>query len=766
MLNSKVQKRSCRLGMIAGFIIIKFLALMLMPVVVTAQSGSLFRVLVFSDEDGLPVAGANVVLYKIADGEAGDIASVDITNRDGFSEIRNIEAGSYLLNVTFIGFETFEEALTFESGDRKERRVYLSLSVEILEDLLVEGERALAAGEVGIRRISSEQISRIPTPSPGGDLASYLQTVPGVVSSGDRGGELFIRGGTPDQNLVMVDNLPIIKPFHISNMFSSFSDEVISSVELYAGGFPAEYLGNTSSVIDAHLKPGNMREIKSSAAVSPVIHSLHVEGPLQRDRKSLMVHARKSDIHRYGKRLTGEPVPYNFYDIVSRYTYQGDNISCYVTGVYTSDDGLINPERNREQFWSNRVLGSRCLYYDTSLDNIIEFTAGYTGFRSSEGPQGVVERSSNVDLYYVFIDMQRMLLNQNINYGFRLNYGIYNSVIDERFTNLDSFKSTQPVARFYISTEMELHEKVTIQPGFGTQLSTNRNISFEPRFRVLYLPDGTNRRELSLALGKYNQLFSGIRDERDAGTVFTVLKPVDVNDPLPASRHVIASYKERFGSRFIGNIESYYINHQYIPVSKWTPEARLELETALADGLSYGIDLRIEYTRDPLYISLGYGLSKTEYEANSDDLNAWIDQPVFAFSPPHDQRHTFSALLSYELAGFIAGARWYYGSGRPFTQVTGFDMVLNVPSQNPLQHAGTARTSFSEPYGARQPVQHQLDISVKRSFQLYENISLTAEAGTINTYNRNNIFYLDLNTLQRIDQTPFMPYFSLKTTFN
>jgi len=766
LLNSKVQKRSCRLGMIAGFIIIKFLALMLMPVVVTGQSGSLFRVLVFSDEDGLPVAGANVVLYKIADGEAGDIASVDITNRDGFSEIRNIEAGSYLLNVTFIGFETFEEALTFESGDRKERRVYLSPSVEILDDLLVEGERALAAGEVGIRRISSEQISRIPTPSPGGDLASYLQTVPGVVTAGDRGGELFIRGGTPDQNLILVDNLPIIKPFHISNLFSAFSDEAIGSVEMYAGGFPAEYLGNTSSVIDVQLKSGNMREIRGNAAISPVIHSLHLEGPLERDRKSLMVHARKSDIHRYGERLTGKPVPYNFYDVVSRYTYQGDNISCYATGVYTSDSGLINPERSREQYWSNRVLGSRCLYYDTSLDNIIEFTAGYTGYRSSEGPHGIAERTSNIDQFYVHIDMQRILLSQNINYGFRMNYGVYNSLIDERFTNFDSFKSTQPVARIYISTEMELHEKLTVQPGIGTQLSTNKNISFEPRFRLLYLPGESNRRELSLALGKYNQLVSGIRDERDAGTVFTVLKPVDVNDPLPVSMHVIASYRERIGSRFIGNIESYYISHQFIPVSKWTPEARLELDTALADGMTWGIDLSMEYDMNSIYISLGYGWSKTRYEASSDDLEAWIDQPVFAFSPPHDQRHTFSALLSYELAGFTTGVRWYYGSGRPFTQVTGFDMVLNVPSQNPLQHAGTARTSFSEPYGARQPVQHQLDISVKRSFQLYENVFLTAEAGTINTNNRNNIFYLDLNTLQRIDQTPFMPYFSLKTAFN
>lgn len=752
--------------MFAWHIIINLLILILMPAVVTGQDGSLLRIIVYSDDDGLPLAGANVVLYEITDGESGDAVYIDVTNRDGFSEIRSIESDSYILTVSYIGFRAYTEEVTFENSDRKDRRIYLSPLTEMLEDLVVEGERALAAGEVGIRRISSEQISRIPTPSPGGDLASYLQTVPGVVSSGDRGGELFIRGGTPDQNLVLVDNLPIIKPFHISNMFSSFSDEVIGSVELYAGGFPAEYLGNTSSVIDVQLKSGNMREIRGSAAISPVIHSLHLEGPLQKDRKSLMVHARKSDIHRYGNRLTGESVPYNFYDIVSRYTYQGDNTSCNVSGVYTADSGLINPDRNREQFWSNRVLGGRCLYYDTSLDNIIEFTAGYTGYRSSEGPKGVTERSSNVDQFYVFIDMQRLLLDQTINYGFRLNYGIYNSEIDDRFTNLDSFKSIQPVARFYVSTEMNLHNKLTIQPGFGTQLSTNSSISFEPRFRLLYLPDGTNRRELSLALGKFNQLFSGVRDERDAGSVFTVLKPVDVNDPLPTSMHGIVSYKERFGSRFVGNIESYFISHQYIPVSKWTPEARLELETALADGTSYGIDLRIEYNKDPLYISLGYGLSKTEYEANSVDLNAWIDQPVFAYSPPHDQRHTFSAMLSYEMAGFIAGARWYYGSGRPFTQATGFDMVVNVPSQNPLQHAGTAQTWFSEPFGGRQPEQHQLDISVRRSFQLYENINLIAEVGTINTYNRKNIFYLDLYTLQRIDQTPFMPYFSLKTTFN
>lgn len=738
-----------------------------LPAHVNGQDTSLLRVFVFSDDDGTSVSGANVLMYDLDDEQQeSELVDAGVSDRDGFAEFRGIQPGRYLIKIRFIGFETHEETITLRNGDRKEIRAFLKTSVEQFDDIVIEAQRELSTGEVGIRRVSVTDISRIPTPSPAGDLASYLQTVPGVVSVGDRGGELFIRGGTPDQNVVLVDNLPIIKPFHISNLFSAFSDQTVRNVDLYAGGFPAEYLGGTSSVIDVQLRPGNMREFGGGAAISPVIASMQIEGPLEKDRTSLLINGRISTIDRFGETFSGEKISYDFYDIVSRYTYQGDDISCNVTGIYTSDEGLINPGRDLQQSWSNRVLGSRCLYHDVSLENTIEFTFGYTGYSSSEGPENQMARSSKTDQFYANVDLEKEVFGQLINYGFGINYKEYRTTIDERFTNLESFKLSVPSGRLYVSTEIDLNDKITAEPGIGSQLSSNNSLSLEPRLRINYQPDGTNKQEFSIALGRYNQLFSGISDQRDAGTVFTVLKPVDNEEPLPTAVHGLAAYQEKLGNWFTANVESYIKNHKNIPIPKWSPEARLELETALANGLAYGFDVRMEYESPRFFAVLGYGWAKINYKASSGDLGAWIEEPVFEFPPAHDQRHVLNAIFSFEVAGFETGVRWNFGSGRPYTKVFGFDMALEPPVHDPLTFPGTARILFTEPYGVRQPIQHRLDVSVKRLFQLTSSASVEAEVGAINAYNRRNVFFLDVHTLERIDQTPLLPYFAIKTRIN
>lgn len=178
----------------------------------------------------------------------------------------------------------------------------------------------------------------------------------------------------------------------------------------------------------------------------------------------------------------------------------------------------------------------------------------------------------------------------------------------------------------------------------------------------------------------------------------------------------------------------------------------------------HGFDLRMEYESPRFFTALGYGWSKINYEASSGDLGAWIEEPVFEFSTAHDQRHVPNAIFNVELAGFETDIRWNFGSGRPYTKVFGFDMALSAITRS----AGISRYSplYSEPYGARQPVQHRLDISVKCEFKITSNASIGAEVGAINAYKRRNIFFLDIQTLQRVDRTPLLPYFSMKTRIN
>ena len=299
------------------------LILALLPLQLSmAQSSALLRVLTLNEEDGTPLVGATVVLAEPGSDETAELFCV--SDRDGLCEIRNIPEREQLeLRVTFVGFETYYERLIFSRNERKIVRAVLTPSVGEIGEVMVTERRYIITGEVGVQRITSTQISRTPSPVAGGDLATFLQTVPGVITSGDRGGDLYIRGGTPDQNLILVDGLPIVKPFHISNLFSAFSDDLVQNADLFAGGFGPEYNDDTSAVLDVALRPGNMRESRFSASVSPYLTALQAEGPFTTDRSSFLLNGRYSLIQQTGKAFTGENQNIQFADITGRYTIQG-----------------------------------------------------------------------------------------------------------------------------------------------------------------------------------------------------------------------------------------------------------------------------------------------------------------------------------------------------------------------------------------------------------------------------------------------------------
>jgi outer membrane receptor protein involved in Fe transport len=145
-----------------------------------------------------------------------------------------------------------------------------------------------------------------------------------------------------------------------------------------------------------------------------------------------------------------------------------------------------------------------------------------------------------------------------------------------------------------------------------------------------------------------------------------------------------------------------------------------------------------------------------------DEFEVWFGEPVQEYAPPHDQRHSLNATASVELGKWQGSVRWQYGSGRPYTAPIGFDAWHDLRELPELRdELGATRFLFKRPYAARLPSYHRLDVSVERRFDLGLG-ELTLQAGAINAYNRNNLFYYDLFRSRRVDQLPFVPYLSLK----
>lgn len=694
----------------------------------------------------------------------GDIAEAGVTNVDGYYELSDISPGRYRFQASFVGFETHQDTLRLSAGSRK-YNVELTPKKQTLEEVEVEAKGGATRRSAGLQTVGGADLDRVPTPGPSGDLAAYLQTLPGVVSVGDRGGQLYVRGGTPTQNLVLVDNLPITKPFHISGLYSAFPQDIVKKADIHAGGFTAEYMGAISSVIDVTLREGNMKEFVGSASISPFITSARVEGPIDPGRESFLGVVRYSLIDETADPLFGRSVPLQFYDLTGRYSLQYESASCSLTGMRTHDRGQINANRNTVLTWSNTTVGGRCLLFGEQLDHALKVSAGYSSFQNSAGTRDAPERSAGLQKGHFNVEREQDLLRGTLTFGGRWDFTKYEFELGEKFTALETQTQFATAIQGYATMAWDLSDYLTLTPSFGVQFTETSFVpTYEPRLRISFRPDGTDQQELNLAVGKYNQISEGITDERDAGTVFTVWSPSSRDEGIPQALHGILGYRQQIGSLLETSIEGYVKDLSNIPVPQWTPVARFNTRTSLASGLAYGADVRVTLETNDLYFFLGYGWSKVTYEASQEDLGAWIGGDVVTYSPSHDRRHQINAVASYEVGGFTGNLSWEFGSGRPYTKVYGFDLALEVATleEHPTSDPGTALTLYDEPYGARLPVYHRLDASISRTFDLSSRLSLETKLGAINVYDRKNIFYYDINTLDRVNQTPFLPYISLR----
>ncbi|HEX9107063.1 MAG TPA: TonB-dependent receptor, partial [Longimicrobiales bacterium] len=202
-----------------------------LPAAAAAQQASLQGVVV-SSSTGSPLEGVAVLLES-----GGRQAYAALTDRNGFYQIGAIRPGTYTLRGQQLGYRLHQQALTLAAGERGRVNLRLELAPVELQGIEVAPEKSAAMRDLGRQVVTPLDLRRVPVPAGAGDLATYLQTLPGVATTSDRGGQVFVRGGTPAENLVLVDGLPIFQPFHIVGFFSVFPEDLVSSADFYASGF-------------------------------------------------------------------------------------------------------------------------------------------------------------------------------------------------------------------------------------------------------------------------------------------------------------------------------------------------------------------------------------------------------------------------------------------------------------------------------------------------------------------------------------------------
>lgn len=716
----------------------------------------------------------NVLLVHV-DGTTRGVASRD----DGLYQFRGIRPGQYELRASFIGFSAFVQSITLSAGELRTLNISLQPADAELGEVLVEGriDASVEAPVAGLQTVRAAEIDRIPSPDVSGDLASYLTALPGVVSTGDQGGQLFIRGGEPAQNMVLLDGILIYQPFHLLGFYSAFPSDIISKADIYAGGFGSKYAGRLSSVIDIQTRNGNTRRFAGSGAVSPFIGSLQLEGPVIPGRASFTISARQSLLEEVASQVVDDALPYAFGDFFGKF-YAEVNATSKLTVTYLKtrdrgtlgdDTGGIDPEEIR---WGNEAIGLRYLFLPRNVGAVIEFRVSHSRLDSEFGSSGNPSRTSEIENTHVILEATFIGDHMDVHAGFDLRPTVLSSRLDGVYQNVDFRVSRIGNWGNYLEFAIKLGPSLRIIPSVRAQFYRVRfNPYLEPRLRVQF---NRGKHEINAAGGIYHQEILGLQDRRDAANIFTAWTNVPRRDGeqesvltgrIQQAIHGILGYNLELGTRSTFSIEGYYRRLSNLFIAEWTAFPRFTTRLQPASGRSAGFDMRWRYQGESFRTQLNYTFSNTKYLAEQASIPVWYGNETLEFRPPHDRRHQVNLSVGATLLAFDLEAQWVFGAGLPFSRAIGFDGFAVIDDIEDVGRVPTSRrVIYERPFSGLLPAYHRLDLSVGRKFEL-GGASVTMQGSIINAYNRSNIFYLDIFTLRRVDQLPVIPSLGIKVGF-
>lgn len=731
--------------------------------VALAQQSTL-RGFITSDTDGLPLQGVNVILTIDSDPDAF-IGTV--SDDDGFYVFSRLNAGNYTLRASFIGFQTYTDELRIEESGVTNLSFALEEGDTELDEVLVEVERETGAARVtaGLQTVRAGDLELIPSPDVTSDLVSYLSTMPGVISLGDRGGQVFIRGGEPSHNMVLLDGMNVYQPFHLLGFYSAFSGDVLNKADIYAGGYNSQYSGRLSSVIDVRTRNGNLKEHEKAISLAPFVNTARLEGPLLKDRLSLLASVRQSVIDRFASQYVNQELPYKFGDIFGKAFFKlTENNHITFTFLHTYDRGALDNQEasSRDEIrWKNTVMGGRWLLLPKNSPLLATIHFSVSKLDMELGPRSIATRTSNIEDFDAGINITNFVGRTEFNYGGYLRTTKLNAELGGLYQNLARDNSRLPKFGLYLDPNIGISDNWELRPGFTFLFFDEYGFFPEPRLRAIWRK---GIHQVSFASGLYHQELTGLNDRRDATNVFTAWVDSPLEE-LTRSWHLITGYRIEPSPGLEISVEGYYKWLKDLYIAEWTAFPILNTDLQLAQGSTKGMDIRFEFRRPNFYGFLTYGLSYVNYQATQESLELWYGTTSLDFRPSHDRRHQINALANVKLGAFDVSARWNLGSGVPFNQVRGFDKYLFLDGPVDVsEDPGEIRVIYDEPFGGELPFYHRLDVSVDRSWD-FKGGEFTLQAGVINMYDRTNIFALDVFTLEQTDQLPIIPTLGAKIEF-
>ncbi len=722
-----------------------------------------------------PLPSASVVI------ENSDLGTT--TNLDGYFFITGLNEGKYNIIVSYLGYFPLQQEVVVEDLksplriELSRRDVVLNEAVVTIKSEKVQDIRKTPA--VSTVPIEGQIIKLMPSMMGEMDVLRALQQIPGVKASSDLSSALHIRGGSPDQTLILMDHNVVYNPSHLFGIFSTFNADAVKHINLYKGGFPAEYGGRSGSVLDVITNEGNRQKTQGLFSLGLVSAKCAVEGPLPSKLGSYAWSGRRTyfDPVLAAMRSAKVDVPnYYFYDTNGKINFDlSDRTTLSIAGYIGNDimNTDFGPKDERGYFylkWGNQSLTSRlrhCLRSDIFLSvgaSVSEYHSGW-GFYDEkitldEGKDQMLDKSVKADIEYYGIPRHTLKAGSWISrYDIRFKEG------NEDLTYVDVNGWTTNYS-MYIQDKWRINSFFEVQPGLrGYYHTAGKHLSWDPILSMAYHYD--DRHRAKLAIGRYSQWLN-LMTFGEGFSNFDLWIPIDESMKPSYSNQIVLALETERGDGIEFTIEGYYTQMKNIAAfNPRTDQGEVAGDAFVnGKGYAYGWEIMLSKKQGRLTGWMGYALSWTKRRFPGSLINwgRW-------FYPQWDRRHDFIVVALYPISrAWNFSVSWRYNTGQGYTQALGIYTVryAGLDPEDLTNYGRTILMGSKNNY--RFPADHRLDITFSWK-HLFLGKNATLNLSVFNVYSRRPYWQRWFETsedpvqITDLKLLPILPLFSYEVKF-
>lgn len=720
---------------------------------------------------GEELIGANIFIKELSKGT--------ISNTYGFYSL-TFEKGTYNISVSYLGYENYTQMVNLDKNIKL--NINLVQASYVTEEVVVTGERSdknVKSTEMSTIKMSVAKIKALPAFMGEVDILKTIQLLPGVQSSGEGNAGFYVRGGGPDQNLILLDGATVYNSSHLFGFFSVFNADAIKDINLIKGGMPAQYGGRLSSVLDISMKEGNMKKLEVDGGIGLISSRLTVQGPIKKDKCSFIVSARRTYIDILAQPFIKDDASakgsgYFFYDLNTKVNYRfSDKDRIFLSGYFGRDVFTFNSQEDGFTLsapWGNATTSLRWnhLFGDKLFVNTTAIFSDYQfefGAEQSEFEfklfSGITDYTGKVDFTYI------PSILHNIKFGVNyINHTFVPSTASARIgdTEFDTGKIIKQYANdiaIYINDDFDITEKLKISAGlrgslyqhigpfrryilnsfdvktdtveYGRGEVVAEYFHVEPRLSLRYALNSSTSLKAS-----YTRNYQPIH----LATISSLSLPTDVwvssSDivkPQIGIQYAAGYFKNFKDNLFETSVEVYYkkLENQVAYKEGATPGDdagnNSDSNFTFGDGESYGLELFLKKRFGKTTGWIGYTLSKTT--RFFEEINNGIE-----YSAKYDRRHDLSFTATHELNDkWTFSTVFVYATGDAYTPTLGRYLI----DYRIVNEYGAKNSARMKSY-------HRMDISAtytpkkKRRFQSSWNFAI------YNLYNRKNPYFIYFDT--------------------